>query len=73
MRLPQANRFKKTRSFVQKHIESGTKILDLGTGSGSLAVTMAKEISECKVLALDIDPKALSIAKEGEAQQRKKE
>ena len=40
------------------------KILDLGTGSGSLAVTMAKEISECKVLALDIDPKALSIAKE---------
>ena len=40
------------------------KILDLGTGSGALAVTMAKEISECKVSALDIDPKALSIAKE---------
>jgi release factor glutamine methyltransferase len=40
------------------------KILDLGTGSGALAVTMAKEIPECKVSALDIDPKALSIAKE---------
>ena len=40
------------------------KILDLGTGSGALAVTMAKEISECKVLAIDIDPKALIIAKE---------
>jgi release factor glutamine methyltransferase len=40
------------------------KILDLGTGSGAIAVTMAKEISECKVSALDIDPKALSIAKE---------
>jgi release factor glutamine methyltransferase len=40
------------------------KILDLGTGSGALAVTMAKEISECKVSALDIDAKALSIAKE---------
>ena len=40
------------------------KILDLGTGSGALAVTMAKDISECKVSALDIDPKALSIAKE---------
>jgi release factor glutamine methyltransferase len=40
------------------------KILDLGTGSGALAVTMAKEISECKVSALDIDRKALSIAKE---------
>jgi release factor glutamine methyltransferase len=40
------------------------KILDLGTGSGALAVTMAKEVSECEVSAIDIDPKALSIAKE---------
>ncbi|HIJ49774.1 MAG TPA: peptide chain release factor N(5)-glutamine methyltransferase [Nitrospinae bacterium] len=39
------------------------KILDLGTGSGALAVAMAKEISESKVSAIDIDPKALSIAK----------
>jgi len=31
MRFPEPNRFKKTRSFVQKHIESGTEILDLGT------------------------------------------
>jgi len=40
------------------------KILDLGTGSGALAVAMAKEVSESKVSAIDIDPKALSIAKE---------
>jgi release factor glutamine methyltransferase len=40
------------------------KILDLGTGSGALAVTMAKEVSKCEVSAIDIDPKALSIAKE---------
>jgi release factor glutamine methyltransferase len=40
------------------------KILDLGAGSGAIAVTMAKEISECKVSAIDIDPKALNIAKE---------
>ena len=40
------------------------KILDLGTGSGAIAVTMAKENSECKVSAIDIDPKALNIAKE---------
>jgi release factor glutamine methyltransferase len=48
-----------------KCISSPTiKILDLGAGSGAIAVTMAKEISECKVLAIDIDPKALNIAKE---------
>ena len=39
------------------------KILDLGTGSGALAVAMAKEVSESQVSAVDIDPKALSIAK----------
>ena len=40
------------------------RILDLGTGSGALAVTMAKEVPECKVSAIDIDPNTLSIAKE---------
>ena len=40
------------------------KILDLGTGSGVLAIIMAKEVPSCKVVALEIDPKALSIAKE---------
>jgi release factor glutamine methyltransferase len=43
---------------------STPKILDLGAGSGAIAVTMAKEISGCKVSALDIDPKALNIVKE---------
>ena len=31
MRFPEAKRFEKTRSFVQKHLEHGTNILDLGT------------------------------------------
>ena len=39
-------------------------ILDLGTGSGVLALVMAKEASACKVTALEIDPKALKIAKQ---------
>jgi release factor glutamine methyltransferase len=43
------------------------KILDLGTGSGALAVVMAKEVPECKVSAIDIDPNALSVAKENAA------
>ena len=46
-------------------ISSASKnILDLGTGSGVLAVIMAKEIQDCKVTAIEIDPKALNIAKE---------
>lgn len=40
------------------------RILDLGTGSGIIAVVMAKEIPESNVSAWDIDPKTLNIAKE---------
>ena len=46
---------------------STAKILDLGTGSGALAVVMAKEVPKSKISAIDIDPKALSIAKENAA------
>jgi release factor glutamine methyltransferase len=38
-------------------------ILDLGSGSGALAVTLAKEIDGSTVLATDISPKALAVAR----------
>src|SRR5210317_985071 len=37
-------------------------VLDLGTGSGILAVTLAAELPETSVVASDISPKALQVA-----------
>lgn len=39
-------------------------IIDVGTGSGCLAITAKLELSQARVIAIDNDPKALKIAKQ---------
>ena len=38
-------------------------ILDLGTGSGNIAIAVAKYLPNCSVTAVDIDPRSLALAK----------
>jgi len=40
------------------------RILDVGTGSGALAVTLAAEIPHASVIALDLSPAALAVARD---------
>ena len=42
----------------------GLRIADLGTGSGIIAVCLAKDFPTCRVTAVDISPAALAIARE---------
>lgn len=49
---------------VSQHIDQPkTKILDVGTGSGAIAISLKKRHPDCIVSACDISEKALNIAK----------
>lgn len=43
---------------------SPSEIIDIGTGSGCLAITAKLELPDSEVVAIDIDEKALSVAKQ---------
>lgn len=52
------------RSEESQREESQLKILDIGTGTGCIAISLAKHLKKAKVSALDVSEDALKIAKQ---------
>jgi len=49
--------------FVKKADLKKPRILDMGVGSGVISVTIAKELADCQIVAVDISPEAIEVAK----------
>ena len=49
---------------VQDHSSQSPRILDMGTGSGCIAIALDKQLPGAKVEACDISPEALAVGKE---------
>ena len=53
-----------TEGLVEVALEaSPSKVLEVGTGSGAVALAIADEIPDCEVVATDISPDALALAR----------
>lgn len=52
------------RAFASANIAPGDRVLDLGCGTGTLAIALKRKHPEARVTALDPDPKALAIAQQ---------
>lgn len=53
-----------TIKLIKKHLKDKISILDIGTGSGCIGITLKKELPQSKVTISDISRKALKVAKE---------
>ena len=48
---------------LQENVNSNKRIIDLGTGSGCIAISLAKHLPNAKVSAIDVSEQALNVAK----------
>ena len=53
-----------TINYINRYFDNNAKVIDLGTGSGVIGITLKKKIDSLNVTLLDISSDALMVAKE---------
>lgn len=62
--IPRPETEELVRWIIENNNDVSPKILDIGTGSGCIAISLAKNITSSKVTALDISVDALAVARQ---------
>lgn len=62
--IPRPETEELVRWIAQEHRNASPRIIDIGTGSGAIAIALAAELPAAEVSALDISPEALETARE---------
>src|SRR5262245_142014 len=55
---------------LERASPGGFRVLDLGTGSGCLAIAIARNCAQAAVTAVDVSPEAVALARENAARHR---
>ena len=62
--IPRPETYELCQWVMESRLQNAQSILDIGTGSGCIAITLAKEFMQARVEAWDISAKALVIARQ---------
>ena len=62
--IPRPETVELVERIITDYQSQAPRILDIGTGSGCIAISLAKHLPEAEVAAVDISPEALAVAEE---------
>ena len=62
--IPRPETVELVARIITDYQSQAPRILDIGTGSGCIAISLAKHLPEAEVAAVDISPEALAVAEE---------
>lgn len=62
--IPRPETEELVRLIINENSGKKIKLLDIGTGTGCIPITLTKEMSHCRCFAVDVDPRVIKVARQ---------